>query len=98
MKYIKNKLFGTSFGSHNYGLNDETSDRDYRVFYIPTYDTIYDQIVASKMTKKIDGNDYEFIDIRSIVGLMRKCNPSYLEIFNPNEVIIYSDAGQVIFD
>ena len=93
-----NRLFGTSFGSHNYGLNDETSDRDYRVFYLPTYDMLYDHIIKGKTTKRIDGNDYEFIEIRSIVGLMRKCNPSYLEIFDPNEVMIYSKEGQVIYD
>ena len=34
-------VFKALVGSHNYNLNDETSDKDYKYFVLPTFDDLY---------------------------------------------------------
>ena len=42
MKYADRQwLIKALVGSHNYNLNTETSDKDYKVFVLPTFNELY---------------------------------------------------------
>ena len=44
--------FKSLVGSHNYNLNIETSDKDYKVFVFPTFDDLYFNIfIKNKILK-----------------------------------------------
>ena len=74
-------------GSHNYGLNTPKSDKDYKIFVLPTFDDLYYGKKTSSSTIKDSNNeDYEVKDIRLLLDLLRKANPSYLEILFSVEV------------
>lgn len=77
-------VFIASYGSVNYGTNDETSDNDYKVFLMPTFEDLYKGKMFSSNVK-IDGDDYEFHDVRKLETLFYKANPSYLEILVAKE-------------
>lgn len=88
-----------SYGSHNYGTNDETSDRDYKIFVLPTKNDLYDGKSFNSQVK-IDGNDVEIHDIRKMAELTAKANPAYVEIYNPNEKYInpkFNEFGEWLF-
>lgn len=89
-----------SYGSHNYGTNDETSDNDYKIFVMPTKDDLYDGKNFNSQVK-IDGNDIEVHDIRKMATLTAKANPAYIEIFNAKEKYInpkFKEFGELLFD
>lgn len=80
-------MFITSYGSTNYGTRTADSDNDYKVWLMPTLDDIYrGKMFASNI--KYDGDDYEFHDIRKLNTLLKKSNPTYLEIFAAKETMI----------
>lgn len=74
-------------GSHNYNIQDESSDKDYKVFVLPTFEDLYQgnmyshQVIGEK-------EDYSFHDIRKLCGLFFKSNLSFLEILYSKELII----------
>ncbi|MFQ3543454.1 nucleotidyltransferase domain-containing protein [Halobacillus rhizosphaerae] len=71
-------LFRALVGSHNYNLNDETSDRDYKVFIAPTFDDLYNKEVFSKQTIGTT-EDIDVHDIRKLPHLFYKSNINFLE-------------------
>lgn len=66
-------------GSYNYNLEDESSDLDYKVFVLPSFDDLYNNQYYNKKVK-IYGDDYEIKDIRLLEDLLTKANINYLEI------------------
>lgn len=74
-------------GSYNYGLNDDDSDIDLKIFEYPTFDQLYQgQYIKPKshMGVGID-EDYEIKDIRELIKQLEKSNPSWIEtLFSVN--------------
>lgn len=84
-------VFKALVGSHNYNLNvDEiknintgdrfiTSDRDYKVFVLPTFEDLY------------KGDMY---DIRKLPNILYKANINFIEVLFSNEIIINDELGR----
>lgn len=89
-------LFIVSYGSTNYGTRTADSDNDYKVFLMPTFDDLYSGNLFSSNVKS-EGDDYEFHDVRKLVSLFEKSNPTYLETLNA-KVNHVTEYGQEIWD
>lgn len=84
-------------GSHNYNLNTEESDKDYKMFVIPTFNELY---LGTRFQKDIikhpeDGNDYSIHDIRKLSELFFKANVNYLEILASKDLIIPEGSPEI---
>ena len=74
-------------GSHNYNLANEESDRDYKVFVVPTFTELYK---GERYSKSIIGEteDNDIHDIRKLTDLLFKANINFLEVLASDEIII----------
>jgi len=79
----RTKLFSCLVGSHNYNLNTPKSDYDYKLFFSPTFDDLYNKKQFSKMYIG-EKNDIEVHDIRKVCKLWFKSNVNYLEVLFTN--------------
>jgi len=84
-------IFEAIMGSHAYGTNIETSDKDIRgVFIQPLEDILkygYKDQVADKT------NDIVFYELKRFLELVKTNNPNILELLNaPADCIIYKDS------
>ncbi len=83
-------LFESVSGSHAYGTNTETSDRDVRgVFCVPQQELygleIPDQVSDEK-------NDIVYYELGKFCEMLLKSNPTILELLNmPEDCILYVD-------
>jgi len=68
-------------GSHNYNLHNENSDRDYKLFVLPTYDDLYHGTTDHFKTKSSITNteDVEVHDVRRLPHLLDKANVNFIE-------------------
>lgn len=84
-------LIKALFGSHNYNLNDENSDRDYKYFVAPTFDDLYEgkMFSTSKVGKEFD---YDVHDIRKIPQLFWKSNINFIEILYSKDIKVGEDV------
>lgn len=75
----RKEIFRALVGSHNYNLNDESSDKDYKVFVAPTFDDLY---FGKQYSKSIIGDteDFDCHDIRKVSDLWWKANVNFLEV------------------
>lgn len=73
-------------GSQNYNLADEKSDIDVKVFVMPNFEDLYYCQKISK-TYETKYGKAEVKDIRLLVDLIKKMNPTYLEILATNYFI-----------
>lgn len=64
------------YGSQNYGLDGEDSDRDYKLVLCPGYEELYE----GKMCKKNEGEHVVGIDLRRLHGLLANGNPNAVEL------------------
>ena len=64
------------YGSQNYGLDGEDSDRDYKLVLCPGFDELYE----GKMCKKNEGEHVVGIDLRRLHGLLANGNPNAVEL------------------
>ena len=80
-------VFKSLVGSHNYNLNTETSDKDYKIFLLPSFDDLYS---GKKFSKAYVGDteDYDVHDIRELSNLFWKSNVNFLEVLFSKEIII----------
>lgn len=87
-------------GSHNYNLADESSDNDWKVFVLPTFDDLYHgKFYSSSSIGEHD--DYDYHDIRKLPQLFWKANVNFLEILFSKDVAydpIADPELQAIFD
>lgn len=83
----RTEIFRALVGSHNYNLNDKTSDKDYKVFVAPTFDDLY---YNKQFSKSYIGEteDLDIHDIRKCSNLWWKANVNFLEVLYSNEIII----------
>lgn len=92
-------LFKTLVGSHNYNLSvDEMifgntgitfpkSDKDFKMFILPTYEDLYKgEMYSDKIIG--DEEDYDIHDIRKLPQLFWKANLNFLEILFSNKILI----------
>ena len=83
-------VFKALVGSHNYNLNDEQSDKDYKYFVMPTFDDMY----AGKMfsTSKVGQvEDYDVHDIRKCIHLWWQANINFIEVLYTSELHLFDD-------
>lgn len=78
-------VFKALVGSHNYSLNTPESDKDYKLFVLPTFDDLY---FKHDYTKSIttDEEDIVIYDIRKLSHLFYKANVNYLEVLYSTEL------------
>lgn len=89
-------MFKSLIGSYNYNLNDNTSDKDYKLFICPSFDDLYNNKIISKSINSLK-EDVETKDIRLLISLLVKANPAYLEILFSTEVIFYSEKAKTFY-
>ena len=77
-------VFKALVGSHNYNLNTPESDKDYKLFVLPTFDDLYNK---KDYTQSIDSDTEDIVtyDIRKMSHLFYKANVNYLEVLYSNE-------------
>lgn len=64
------------YGSQNYGLDGEDSDRDYKLVLCPGFEELYE----GKMCKRNEGEHVVGIDLRRLHGLLVNGNPNAVEL------------------
>lgn len=68
------------YGSQNYGLNVDSSDKDYKVLCLPTFEELYYGKEVS-LPKKFQGNEHiTVMDMRHWLNLMLKGNVNAIEL------------------
>lgn len=72
-------VFKSLVGSHNYNLNTNESDKDYKIFVIPTFDDLYFNNTFSKSYIG-ETEDFDAHDIRKCSSLWYKANVNFLEV------------------
>ncbi|EOU1990263.1 DNA polymerase beta superfamily protein [Clostridium perfringens] len=88
----RKKLFSAIIGSCNYNLNVKSSDKDYKVFVIPTFDDLY----FGKKFKKFYAGDLEDLDchdMRKISDLLWKSNPNFIEVLYSKDLRINNNLS-----
>lgn len=75
----RKEIFRALVGSHNYGLATPESDKDYKVFIMPTFDDLYNSKMYSKSTIGKE-EDLDVHDIRKLSNLFFKANVNFLEV------------------
>lgn len=85
MELERKEIFRALVGSHNYNLNTETSDYDYKVFIAPTFDDLY---ANERYSKSIIGEDMDLDihDVRKVSNLWWKANVNFIEVLFSKEV------------
>lgn len=81
------ELFRAIVGSHNYNLNTKISDKDYKVFILPTFNDLYFGECFSK-TYISEKEDFDYHDIRKLSNLLWKSNVNFMEVLFSNEITI----------
>ncbi|GIN67108.1 hypothetical protein FKN04_22840 [Bacillus glycinifermentans] len=72
-------------GSHNYNLATEQSDKDYKVFVVPTFEDLYTGKEYSKLIIT-DTEDNDIHDIRKLSKFFFKSNLNFLEVLASTEI------------
>ena len=85
-------VFSALVGSENYGLNDKTSDRDYKVFVLPTLENIY---LGEKCGTSFNGEkcDIDVYDIRNLESLIFKSNPNFIEVLFSKDLYVNEEIS-----
>ncbi|KON87407.1 hypothetical protein AF332_11600 [Sporosarcina globispora] len=85
---MRKDSFKALVGSHNYNLNTDDSDKDYKVFFYPSFDDLYS---GEKYSKVMTGEteDVEYHDIRKLPDMLWKSNVNFLEVLFSTEIIEY---------
>lgn len=73
-------------GSHNYNLNTPKSDRDYKVFVLPSFSDLYYGKTYSGGSQS-PTVDYTVHDIRKLLDLLAKGNITFLEVLFSKDVV-----------
>lgn len=88
-------LFKSLVGSHNYNLNTPESDKDYKVFFLPTFDDLYSgkDFYQKHLSEE---KDIEGHDIRKVIRLWFKANVNFLEVLFSENTKVNPDLGKAI--
>jgi len=83
----RKELFKVLTGSHNYNMNTPESDKDYKIFVLPTFDDLYHGKEFS--TSHVgETEDYDVHDIRKAGHLWWKANINFVEVLFTEELHI----------
>ena len=74
-------------GSYNYGLHNEFSDKDYKVFVMPTFEDLYTGNMYS-YSYTSDKLDYTVHDVRKLISLWWKSNVNFIEVLFTDDYYI----------
>lgn len=87
MRTVDNRivLLKSLVGSHNYNLNTETSDKDYKLFVVPTFDDLYSGKQHSSQVLT-ETEDYVVHDVRKLPEQLFKANINYMEVLASNQI------------
>ncbi|WP_017754154.1 DNA polymerase beta superfamily protein [Calidifontibacillus oryziterrae] len=88
MKIERKLCFKALVGSYNYNLNTKQSDKDYKIFFYPNFDDLYNGGQYSKALISTD-EDVEFHDIRKLPSLLYKSNVNFMEVLFSEEYEIF---------
>jgi predicted nucleotidyltransferase len=82
--------FKALVGSYNYNLQIESSDKDYKAFFLPSFEDLYS---GEKYSKSItsDTEDIEYHDIRKLPDMLWKSNVNFIEVLFSMEVHKYDE-------
>jgi uncharacterized protein len=89
-------------GSHNYNLNTENSDKDWKFFVLPTFEDLYrgNFFSTGKQSNEID---FTVHDIRKLATLIWKANINFIEVLfsveeehDPDLNFLFDNAGRLI--
>ncbi|WP_088105837.1 DNA polymerase beta superfamily protein [Halalkalibacter urbisdiaboli] len=83
----RKQAFKALVGSVNYNLATPESDKDYKVFVIPTFTDLYHRTLYSDSVVGA-AVDEEIHDIRKLVNLFWKSNVNFVEVLFSKEIII----------
>lgn len=80
------------YGSQNYGLDTESSDRDYKVILLPTFDDLYygRKVERRDLPSRYDPDHYSPIGIIRFHELLMSGNPNCIEYLFSTEWTISS--------
>lgn len=78
-------------GSHNYNLNTESSDRDFKSFFYPSFDDLYFGEKYSK-ARTSDNEDIEFHDIRKLPDMLWKSNVNFVEVLFSKDASVFDNG------
>lgn len=84
-------------GSHNYNLSTPESDKDYKIFVMPTILDLYKGKMYSKATIS-STFDYDLHDVRKLSQLFWKANINFLEVLYSTEYYIFNRHIKEIYD
>lgn len=89
MKEIANVLYG----SQNYGLDIESSDRDYKVLLCPSFQDYYKgrRVEKHDLPSVYDPEHYSPIDVTRFHDLLMRGNPNCIEMLFSTEWCIFND-------
>ncbi|WP_214873385.1 DNA polymerase beta superfamily protein [Exiguobacterium sp. s140] len=78
-------------GSENYNLHDETSDEDYRIYVLPTFEDLYGgkRYVKSVTSETVD---YSVHDIRDLAKQLMKSNINFVEALFSVDLTVKHDV------
>lgn len=77
--------FQAIVGSHNYNLQTENSDKDYKLFVLPSFDDLYGGELFSTPNIVSPTVDYDIHDIRQLGKLLWGANINYMEVLFTTE-------------
>ncbi|MCW2277024.1 DNA polymerase beta superfamily protein [Heliophilum fasciatum] len=81
-------LLRARVGSLNYNLHDALSDKDWKLFVLPSFDDLYNGTRYS-YAHTSPQEDYTVHDIRRLADLILKGNPYFLEVLYSRELAIH---------
>jgi hypothetical protein len=88
----RRKVFQALVGSHNYNLNREESDKDWKLFVLPTFEDLYKGKMYSNATVS-QREDVDVHDIRKMSDLFFKSNINFVESLFSQEYIHFTGVN-----
>lgn len=90
-------LLVAKVGSANYNLHDETSDQDFKVYVLPSFDDLY---TGKRFVKSVVGDelDYTVHDVRDLAHQLKKSNVNFVEVLFSTDLTVREDSLQELVD
>lgn len=90
-------LLVAKVGSVNYNLDDETSDLDYKVYVLPSFDDLYSgkRFVTSKTSDELD---FTVHDVRELAKQLEKSNVNFVEVLFSTELTVKDDRMKYLVE
>lgn len=87
-------FFSALVGSHNYGLAKPSSDRDYKMFVLPTFEDLYNNKQYSKDYITED-EDVSVHDARKLPSLFFKSNINFVETLFSTDFVVGKELNDL---